>query len=98
VIDARASADGVRAEGMELVSQLREMGDALRSNAERLLSDIQAIHSRMVRELDRVARGPDDPAAFDGEASAPAGDEVFDSQPTAPGEDTLEVPDFVSRG
>ena len=50
VLDARATADGVRAEGMELVSNLREMGDVLRANAERLLHDIQSIHSRMVSD------------------------------------------------
>jgi hypothetical protein len=59
VLDARASADGVRAEGMELVSNLREMGDVLRSNAERLLRDVQSIHARMVGELDRVEPEPD---------------------------------------
>jgi cell division septum initiation protein DivIVA len=84
VIDARASADGVRAEGMELVSHLREMGDALRSNADRLLRDIQAIHSRMVGELERAA--PDEAPQPPGEAPAPTDDEV------------LDVPDFVSRG
>lgn len=68
MLDARASADGVRAEGMELVSQLREMGDALRGNAERLLNDIQAIHSRMVGELKRVAPEGDDAAAAADEA------------------------------
>lgn len=59
VLDARASADGVRAEGMELVSELRQMSDLLRSTAARLLEDIQAIHSRMSGELEEVAPGAD---------------------------------------
>jgi hypothetical protein len=88
VLDARATAEGVRAEGMELVSNLREMGDALRANAERLLMDIQSVHSRMVRELDRVdpdrgspADGPGggdsegEPTADAGEGAAPAADD-----------------------
>jgi hypothetical protein len=50
---------------MELVSNLREMGDVLRSNAERLLHDIQRIHSRMVGELEQVVG---DDAASAGEA------------------------------
>ena len=89
VLDARATADGVRAEGMELVSNLREMGDVLRSNAERLLTDIQTIHSRMVRELDQT-----DP---DGGDSASSGDD----QPRVadePAADELDVPDFIPRG
>jgi cell division septum initiation protein DivIVA len=96
VLDARASADGVRAEGMELVSNLREMGDVLRSNAERLLHDIQSIHTRMVGELTDV-----DPGGT-GEAGAPteapqvaAADE---GGPAPEPDDALDVPDFVSRG
>ena len=47
----------MQAEGLELVENLREMGDVLRSNAERLLRDVQAIHSRMVAELDQADAG-----------------------------------------
>lgn len=46
---------------MELVSNLREMSDVLRSNAELLLHDIQKIHSRMVGELEQ--HGVKSPAA-----------------------------------
>jgi hypothetical protein len=76
---------------MELVSNLREMGDVLRANAERLLHDIQSIHSRMVRELEKV--GPGVPAgsepdrATDGPTDADSGNS----------EQSLEIPDFVSR-
>lgn len=62
VLDARASADGVRAEGMELVSNLREMSAVLRSNADRLLQDIQSIHSRMVGELEQAGPPVDAPS------------------------------------
>ena len=44
--DARTAAGDVRTEGLEIVDNLREMGDSLRSNAERLLRDVQMIHSR----------------------------------------------------
>jgi vacuolar-type H+-ATPase subunit H len=89
VLDARATAEGVRAEGMELVSNLREMGDVLRANAERLLADIQSIHARMVRELDRVdpARSRSDAAA---EAPVPAAEPAGSA-------DELDVPDFIAR-
>jgi len=81
---ARIAAADVRAEGMELVNNLREMGDALRSNSERLLRDVQAIHSRMVAELDQV----------DGGASRlPT---ARDSSPRRI--DDLDVPEFIPPG
>ena len=95
VLDARQSADGVRAEGMELVSNLREMSDVLRSNAEILLRDIQAIHSRMVGELEGARPGDADSAS--GGEAAPEG-EAASGADTPGGDHVLEVPDFVSRG
>ena len=63
--DARTAASDVRTEGLEIVDNLREMGDSLRSNAERLLRDVQMIHSRMLAQLDRVDGGiaPEPPRA-----------------------------------
>jgi len=55
--EARVAAADVRSEGTELVNNLREMGGSLRSNAELLLRDIQAVHSRMLADLDRVDGG-----------------------------------------
>ena len=55
--EARSTAGDVKAEGLELVENLRQMGDSLRSNAERLLRDVQMIHSRMVAQLDRADGG-----------------------------------------
>jgi uncharacterized membrane protein YqiK len=55
--DARSAASDVRTEGLELAGNLREMGDSMRSNAERLLRDVQMIHSRMVAEIDRADGG-----------------------------------------
>lgn len=100
VLDARASADGVRAEALELVSNLRQMSDSLRANAERLLEDIQSIHARMVRDLERV-----DPGAECGSTSLAAeADPSADAraaEPVAPAQsgsgDELDVPDFIQR-
>ena len=113
VLDARASADGVRAEGMELVSNLREMGDVLRANAERLLADIQSIHARMVGDLDRVepesasgaGSGSGTSAGSSSSASTPpdepAGDAAADEADAGGGAsgdaDALDVPDFIAR-
>jgi cell division septum initiation protein DivIVA len=91
ILDARATADGVRAEGMEVVSNLRQISDTLRELSEQVLQDVQAIHARMVGELERV--GPEaGPAADPPAATAPA------RKPPAGGADDLEVPDFVARG
>jgi hypothetical protein len=88
LVDARATADGVRSEGMEIVSDLRQMGDSLRANAERLLKDIEEIHARMLSRLAEVEAGLQ---ATPTEAPRPA------STATEPESDELEVPDFVSR-
>jgi uncharacterized membrane protein YqiK len=95
VLDARATAEGVRAEGMEIVSNLREMSDALHANAERLLQDIQGIHSRMVSELDRV--DPERGSGGDASGAAPAS-EAGNHEPSSAGsEEQLDVPDFIPR-
>lgn len=89
--DARATADGVRDEGLLLVSNLRETGNSLRTNAERLLQDVQHIHARMVDELGPAARG-----------TRPAGGRpsprTSDREPPAAGlnnDEGLDVPDFI---
>jgi cell division septum initiation protein DivIVA len=81
VVDARATADGVRAEGMEVVSSLRQISDTLRDLSDRVLQDVEAIHARTMGELQRVAP-----------ADAAAEEEPIHS---APAEDDLDVPDFV---
>lgn len=72
VLDARATADGVRAEGMEVVSNLRQISDALRELSERVRADVEAIHARMVGELEAVSPslGPA-PADAEGELDVP---------------------------
>jgi cell division septum initiation protein DivIVA len=52
--DARAAADAVRNEGVELADNLRAMGDSLRANSERLLRDVQALHSQMLGRIEIV--------------------------------------------
>lgn len=91
ILDARATADGVRAEGMELVSNLRQMGDALHSNAERLLHDIQAIHARMIGQLEQAS--PQKPTLH----QPPAAPAEAAPSPGAGPDEVLDVPDFVAR-
>src|SRR5262249_6842461 len=106
-LDARATADGVRAEGMEIVSELRQMGDALRSNSERLLGDIQAIHSRMLSRLEGVeapgtetsGEGAERPSAPAGSGEPPNSEHSASSdEPASANDEELELPDFISPG
>jgi vacuolar-type H+-ATPase subunit H len=84
--DARAAAEGIRAEGLEIVANLREMGNSLRSNAQRLLGDVQQIHSRMLAEVDEKE------AAL---GLAPARARPRD-RPVPPDDgDALDVPEFI---
>jgi hypothetical protein len=83
---------------MEIVSELRQMGDALRGNAERLLRDIQAIHSRMLSRLDEV-EAELDAGSDSGAGSAQTAPGAEGASPESTSEaDELEVPDFVSPG
>ncbi len=112
--DARATADGVRSEGLELVSNLREMSNSLRANAERLLGDVQRVHSRLVAQIERVERvaggssasvAPRRGRGGGREGGREAGREGGrerggeESRTAEPaGEDGLEVPEFIPPG
>lgn len=92
---ARDSAGAVRAEGVELVDNLKEMGSSLRNNSERLLRDVQAIHSRMVAQIQRA----DTQSGHDGPIRASRTDPPARSRPSDPPLDAeLEVPEFIPRG
>jgi hypothetical protein len=93
---ARIAAADVRSEGMELVNNLREMGDALRSNSERLLRDVQAIHSRMVGELDRVDGGASRLSVPSDSGAARRPRDLGVRGPTDG--DELDVPEFIPPG
>ncbi len=97
VLDARATADGVRAEGMEVVSNLRQISETLRVLAERVFEDVEAIHARMVEELEGAGQVAEvSEASPVGEVSevSPEG-EVSEVSPEG---DELDVPDFLARG
>jgi hypothetical protein len=93
---------------MELVANLRDMGDSLRANAERLLRDVQSIHSRMVAQIDRAETKSGQPggaavaaaqrsradAAGDGPPPRRQGRDRDVPPPPADGE-VLDVPEFM---
>jgi vacuolar-type H+-ATPase subunit H len=93
--DARDTAAGVRAEGLELVSNLREMGDSLRSNADRLLRDVQRIHSRMIRDLGAVDVGGSSPTLS---VARRAGAEEPERPTLSRTGEVLDVPEFMPGG
>jgi vacuolar-type H+-ATPase subunit H len=104
LLDAHAAADGVRAEGLELVANLRQMGDSLRSNAERLLRDVQLIHTRMVATLDQSGGASARRLGSSGHDGGRAWKSSSTSLVTAPGASTrasrgrdeeLDVPEFI---
>jgi cell division septum initiation protein DivIVA len=98
---ARHAAGVVDADGQSIVRDLRELGDSMRSNAARLLRDVQTIHTAMLDQIDRV-----DPEGTASEAvRRPAAGPVARSQRSggrrrggAKGEDRLDVPEFIPRG
>ena len=105
--DARATADGVRSEGLELVSNLREMSNSLRSNAERLLGDVQRVHSRLVAQIERVERATGDSGSRSaGRGGRPSGrrserdESASDSErlSTPVDDGGLDVPEFIPPG
>ncbi len=55
--DAREIAGDVRAEGTELSDNLRDLGSSLRTNAERVLRDVQRAHAGLTAALDQVDGG-----------------------------------------
>ena len=81
--EARAAARDVLREGEQLSGHLRELSDALRVNAERLLRDVRAAHNELKARLDAVDLDRPPPAAS---ARAP--------EPAGP---DLDVPEFLPR-
>jgi hypothetical protein len=81
---------------MELVANLRQMGDSLRSNAERLLRDVQGVHTHMMTRIEhlessrRASAAPQrarDPRRRSGRAGAGTGG----------ADDSPDVPEFIPR-
>ena len=107
--DARATADGVRSEGLELVAKFREMSNSMHANAERLLGDVQRVHSSLVAQIARVEHaagvgsGSGSPGRRSGAGEPTAGDGRSESaadygRSESPAGDDLDVPEFIPPG
>jgi hypothetical protein len=93
---------------MEVVANLRELGDSLRSNAARLLRDVQAIHSNMLERIDRVdperaslarARGASISAPASGRSAMTDREARGRRSPAYPEDGgDLQVPEFIPPG
>ncbi len=97
--EARATADEVRQEGLELVANLRQMGDSLRTNAERILRDVQSVHSQMVARIERAEgdgarRAAPAPRRQRADGTWAGARAAFESPD---GDDTPDVPEFIPR-
>ena len=93
--EARRTASDARSEGLELVSNLREMGNSLRANAERLLGDVQTVHRRMLAEIDRDERAL---GLTSGRVRRTGGSEPEAPEARGDGADELEIPEFIPPG
>ncbi len=93
LLSARESAQDAHVEGAELATNLRQLGDSFRANAERLMGDVQRIHRRLGAELDRVERsisGPDAAPSRPEPRGRDFRDEGMDSG-------DFDVPEFIPR-
>ena len=70
------------------------MGDSLRSNAERILRDVQGVHSQMVTRLDRVEPRGSEPAS---EPRRTRGGESRTALEHSEPDDLPDVPEFIPR-
>jgi len=98
---AEETASELNHEGYHMVGNLRDLGDSLRTNADRLLKDVQTIHTRMVAQIERV-QGEAGPARAPRRSRSSAGQErdrgaAGDAAPPPP-DDELDVPEFVPPG
>jgi hypothetical protein len=86
----------VRGDGAELADNVRQLGESLRRNAERLLNDVQAVHSTHLAQIDKV-----DPERTHlrtmPSAGGRSGDRRARGRGPDPGDD-LDVPEFIPRG
>jgi vacuolar-type H+-ATPase subunit H len=86
----------VRGDGVELADHVKQLGDSLRRNAERLLNDVQAVHSTYLSQIDKV-----DPARSQLRSlPSSSGGRSGERRPRGRDDsgDELDVPEFIPRG
>ena len=83
--EARQAAREVLHDGEQISGHLRELGDALRVNAERLLRDIRLAHAELTSRLDQAEPQTDDDHRYE------------PSPPRAERSTELDVPEFIPR-
>jgi vacuolar-type H+-ATPase subunit H len=103
IVGAAHTASGaVLAEGTEISTNLHELSQSLRNNAERLLRDIRVVHGTMATRLEQAtpSRGA---SRASREAAAPSGERQESASssrtrprlPLPPDSDDLGVPEFL---
>jgi hypothetical protein len=92
--EARQTAGDVRDDGAELADHVKQLGNSLRSNADRLLHDIQAVHSTFLAQIDKV-----DPSRTAlNQAMRGSARHTSDRSRVNGEDDELDVPEFIPRG
>jgi len=94
---ARDVSGDVRADGVELADHVRQLGESLRRNAERLLNDVQAVHSTYLDKIDKVDPSRSKLRALEPGSARRSGERGRSSRETDSGDD-LDVPEFIPRG
>jgi hypothetical protein len=87
--EARGVAREVLRDGEEITTNLSDLGDALRANAERLLRDIRLAHAELTARLDDA-----DPSRWEGAGAAPS---LVAAPEPAERSPALDVPEFIPR-
>ena len=83
---------------MELVANLRQMGDSLRANAERILRDVQGVHSQLVAKIERIERATSPAATAPPRTRADRARDLARGPFAGEGEgDVPDVPEFIPR-
>jgi hypothetical protein len=107
--EARLTADDVRKEGLELVANLRQMGDSLRANAERIIRDVQSVHSQMLARIERAegegratgsgiaSAAPRDAGAVRRRRADGAWESARNRFEAPEGDEIPDVPEFIPR-
>jgi vacuolar-type H+-ATPase subunit H len=94
---ARDISGDVRADGVELADHVKQLGDSLRRNAERLLNDVQAVHSTYLDKIDRVDPSRSKLRTLNSGSGRRSGERSSRGREGESGDD-LDVPEFIPRG
>lgn len=95
--EAREVSGSVRGDGVELADHVKQLGDSLRRNAERLLNDVQGVHSTYLAQIDKLDPERTHLRTPSSGSARRSGERRGGARAPDPGDD-LDVPEFIPRG